>query len=105
MSGEPRASATIPGLTEQGEAVLRLIVREEVAAGIRQALADPICPRPCERTERLERIVSGNGASGLSGRVVTLEEQVASLVWQTRLVAAASVSAVIGLIVSLVGRV
>ena len=95
---------TIPGLTKQGESVLRLVVREEVQAGIALALANPACPRPCERVADLETATYGNGgeSGGLKGRVTTLEEQVGSLVWWNRATIAASLSAVGALIANLV---
>ena len=93
---------TIPGLTRQGEMVLRLVVREEVQKGVKLALADPICPRPCERVKNLEEATYGDGRPGVLSRVVTIEEQVSSLVWQTRLIAAATVTAIVGLLIALV---
>ncbi len=95
---------TIPGLTPQGERVLRMVVREEVTAGIKDALANPACPRPCERVADLETATYGNGdgRGGIKGRVTTLEEQVGSLVWWNRATIAASLSAVGALIVNLV---
>ena len=96
-----RTTGVIPGLSEQAEHVLRMVVREEVAAGIKDAFENPICPRPCERVAELEAAEYGNGAPGTKTRVTTLEEQVAALVWQTRLIAGGTVTAIAGLIVSI----
>lgn len=94
---------TIPGLTEQGERVLRLVVREEVQNGIALALSGPACPRPCERVADLEAATYGNDdRGGLKSRVTTLEEQVGSIVWWMRVTIAASLSAVGAVIVNIV---
>lgn len=67
---------TIPGLTRQGEAVLRLIVREEVA--------------------------KGNGQSEIKRDIAVLKERVGGLVWWNRATIVASMTTVGALIISLV---
>jgi hypothetical protein len=93
---------TIPGVSAQTEAVLRMVVREEVAAGIKAGLADPICPRPCDRVEGVETVVYGNGAPGLKGRVGTLEEQVGNLVWLSRTAIGTAVASGVAAVLSVI---
>ena len=103
MSDEQQHGGTIPGLTQQGESVLRLVVREEVAAGIKEASRET-CIRDCPRVENLEASVYGAEGSkdgGLKGRVTTLEEQTANLVWWNRATIVAALGAVGAVIVSL----
>ncbi len=93
----------IPGLTAQAEHILRLVVREEVQKGLRDVLEDEDRP-PCVRVSALEKTVYGNGSSGIKGRVGTLEEQVATLVWWNRATIAAALTAVGAVVVSLIAR-
>ena len=92
----------IPGLSAQAEQVLRLIVREEVQNGIHLALAEPSCPRPCEKVSDLEDAVYGNGTDGVKNRVTSIEEKVENLVWWNRATIVSSLGAVGAVLVSLV---
>lgn len=98
-------TGVINGLTAVGVEQLRMVVREEVAAGIKAALSDPVCPRPCERVRNLEETTYGDGdrAGGLKGRVTTLEEQVGNLVWLTRTALGAAIVAAVATIIQIAG--
>lgn len=59
------------------------------------------CPFRCDQLADVKATLYGDGHPGIKDRVTTIEEQVSSLVWQSRLIGAASVTSIIGLIVSL----
>lgn len=102
MTDDP-TGGVIPGLTKQGESVLRLVVREEVAAGIKEAAREP-CIRDCPRVDALQETVFGDGSKegGLKGRTTRLEEQTGNLVWWNRATIGAALGAVGAVIVSLI---
>ncbi|NLF18839.1 MAG: hypothetical protein GX595_16530 [Lentisphaerae bacterium] len=103
MADQPNGGI-IPGLTKQGESVLRLVVREEVAAGIKAASCET-CIRDCPRVDNLESTVYGTEGSrdgGLKGRMTTVEEQIGNLVWWHRATLVAALGAVGAVVVSLV---
>lgn len=68
MSDDPTSEAgTIPGLTKQGERVLRLVVREEMRGAIDELFKDERCPRPCRSMLDLQRVVFGRAELGVVG--------------------------------------
>jgi hypothetical protein len=92
----------IPGLSPQGEAVLRMVVREEVLAALHQSRLSgcEVCPR----MDLLEHIVLGrleHGELGLLGRIAALESTVTTLrriFWiSLTALAGSSVSLIIGI--------
>jgi len=91
-------SDNVPGFSAEQTWALRRLIREEVHEGIKLALADPNCPRPCDKVADLELNVYGNGSAGLKGRMTALEEQVSGLVWLSRTTLAAAIVAVVGVI-------
>lgn len=95
------SESVIPGLTDQAERVLRLVVREEM-----QAVVDDIFENehraPCKRVKNLENVTYGNGTIGLKVRVTSLEEQVGNLVWLARSALGAAIVAAIATIVQAV---
>lgn len=60
-------AGTIPGLTKQGERVLRLVVREEMRAVVDDLFTDERCPRPCRAMLDLQRAVFGRAELGVVG--------------------------------------
>ena len=93
--------SVIPGLTEQAERALRMVVREEMRAAVKEFFADEN-RAPCRRVKQLESVTFGNGTGGLKGRVTTLEEQVGNLVWLARSALGAAIVAAIATIVQAV---
>lgn len=59
--------AVIPGMTQQTEKILRMVVREEISKGIKAAFSDPGCPRPCERVDSLSTTVFGRTEKNIVG--------------------------------------
>lgn len=94
MTASDQQESIIPGMTKQAEAVLRMVVREEMQAVIVQAFDDPSCPRPCNHVSELKKTVYGNGMSGLKTAVTTHAQQIENLVWWNRATIAASIAAV-----------
>ena len=87
------------GLSGRDLTVLRLIVRQEVQAGVKAALDDAT-----EGTEDLATIVCGSPDSpsaGLVGRVQTLETKALLAQWLTGMALGSSAAAVIGLLVAI----
>lgn len=61
------------------------------------------CPHDCRDIAGVRATLYGDdGKSGLCSEHATIQEQVSNLVWQTRLIAGATVGAIIGLIAQLV---
>lgn len=93
--------SVIPGLTDQAERVLRLVVREEMQS-VLEDLFENEHRAPCKRVKSLETVTYGNGKSGIKGRVTTLEEQVGNLVWLSRSALAAAIAATVATIIQAV---
>jgi len=61
------------------------------------------CPHDCKDVKGVKATLYGDdGKSGLCGEHATVKEQVANLVWQTRLIAGATVGSIVALIAQLV---
>lgn len=98
---EASDASVISGLSAIAEKQLRMVVREEVQAGIAAALDDPTCPRPCDRVAGLEAVTYGNGSGGLKHRVTVLETQMEDVIWAKRASIGAAIAAIGSLVVSL----
>lgn len=91
--------AVIPGMTKQAENVLRLVLREEIAAGIKDAFSDAACPRSCERVEALSIAVFGRTEKNIVG----MDDRLRAMERALGNAARAFWIAVSALIVSLIG--
>ena len=69
------------------EEVFRMVIREEVRAGMADFAANPRCPRDCEQVAALEAVVFGKDeadAPGLAERVRLLESfagKASKIIW------------------------
>lgn len=91
------------GLTPEARYYIDTAAEKAATAAVGKFVGHP-CPFECKDVGELKDTLYGREGSkdgGVKGRTITLEEQVSTLVWQTRLVAAATVTSIVGLIVSL----
>ena len=91
------------GLTPEARYYIDTAAEKAATAAVRKFIGQP-CPFECKDVGELKDALYGPEGSrdgGVKGRTITLEEQVSTLVWQTRLVAAATISSMIGLVISI----
>lgn len=108
---DDQAANPFPSLNQTEYALLRLIVREEVTAGVRAAMDaynEAHCDEHKDATAALERVVFGsaeNGIVGIDEQIKAHERQIGDLLdsikWAKRMVYSALFVGVVGLVVTL----
>lgn len=87
------------------ETTLRMMIREEVRAGMADFAADPRCPRPCAQMVAVEAVVFGkdeDNQAGLAERMRNVESYLGKVSRLTWIALGSAVTGSIGLIFSLI---
>lgn len=96
------SNTQIPGFTPEQSWVIRTVVRETAREVVAELSAGKSCPFYCKDMEELRTTVYGNGNPGLKSSVVTLKEQVSTLIWWNRATVVAALGAIGSVIMSLI---
>ena len=102
---ERHAASQLPSLSATEQALILATIRDEVRAGVEEAMESyrrTNCLDHQARTLRMERLMLGNGQAGLDERVRELDRWVGRINRLTWIAVSGVVLAVIGIIATLV---
>ncbi len=90
------------GLTAEQRFYIDTAAEKAAEKAVAKLLAQD-CPHDCKDVSGVKTTLYGDdGKSGLCGEFGTVKEQVGNLVWQTRVIAAAVVTSIVGLVASFI---